>query len=95
MEALKVGIREFREKMASYLLESDVPVAIPAIPLATTFLPDINGWRRSEQPSKKQPLVCSKCLPLKASPRTRFLRTSSADTRRAGRERLAGVLRVI
>ena len=28
MEALKVGIREFREKMASYLLESDVPVAI-------------------------------------------------------------------
>jgi PHD/YefM family antitoxin component YafN of YafNO toxin-antitoxin module len=28
MEALKVGIREFREKLASYLLESDVPVAI-------------------------------------------------------------------
>lgn len=28
MEALKVGIREFREKLANYLLESDVPVAI-------------------------------------------------------------------
>jgi len=28
MGALKVGIREFREKLASYLLESDVPVAI-------------------------------------------------------------------
>jgi PHD/YefM family antitoxin component YafN of YafNO toxin-antitoxin module len=28
MEAVKVGIREFREKLASYLLESDVPVAI-------------------------------------------------------------------
>ena len=28
MEALKVGIHEFREKLASYLLESDVPVAI-------------------------------------------------------------------
>ena len=28
MEALKVGIREFREKLASYLLESEVPVAI-------------------------------------------------------------------
>lgn len=28
MEALKVGIREFREKLASYLLESDVPMAI-------------------------------------------------------------------
>ena len=28
MEALRVGIREFREKLASYLLESDVPVAI-------------------------------------------------------------------
>jgi PHD/YefM family antitoxin component YafN of YafNO toxin-antitoxin module len=28
MEALKVGIREFREKLASFLLESDVPVAI-------------------------------------------------------------------
>ena len=28
MEALKVGIREFREKLTSYLLESDVPVAI-------------------------------------------------------------------
>ena len=28
MTALKVGIREFREKLASYLLESDTPVAI-------------------------------------------------------------------
>ena len=28
METLKVGIREFRDKLASYLLESDVPVAI-------------------------------------------------------------------
>lgn len=28
MQTLKVGIREFREKLASYLLESDVPVAI-------------------------------------------------------------------
>jgi PHD/YefM family antitoxin component YafN of YafNO toxin-antitoxin module len=28
MEAIKVGIREFREKLATYLLESDVPVAI-------------------------------------------------------------------
>jgi len=28
METLKVGIREFREKLASYLLESDAPVAI-------------------------------------------------------------------
>ena len=28
MEAVKVGIREFREKLATYLLESEVPVAI-------------------------------------------------------------------
>lgn len=28
METLKVGIREFREKLASYLLESDKPLAI-------------------------------------------------------------------
>ena len=28
METLKVGIREFRQKLASYLLESEVPVAI-------------------------------------------------------------------
>jgi PHD/YefM family antitoxin component YafN of YafNO toxin-antitoxin module len=28
MEPLKVGIREFREKLAAYLLESDTPVAI-------------------------------------------------------------------
>jgi PHD/YefM family antitoxin component YafN of YafNO toxin-antitoxin module len=28
METLKVGIREFREKLATYLLETDVPVAI-------------------------------------------------------------------
>ena len=28
METLKVGIREFREKLASYLLETEVPVAI-------------------------------------------------------------------
>ena len=28
MEKLKVGIREFREKLATYLLETEVPVAI-------------------------------------------------------------------
>ncbi len=28
MEASKVGIREFRDKLSSYLLESDAPVAI-------------------------------------------------------------------
>lgn len=28
MEAIKVGIREFRAKLARYLLESDAPVAI-------------------------------------------------------------------
>lgn len=28
METLRVGIREFRDKLASYLLESEVPVAI-------------------------------------------------------------------
>lgn len=28
METLKVGIREFRDKLASYLLESDTPLAI-------------------------------------------------------------------
>jgi PHD/YefM family antitoxin component YafN of YafNO toxin-antitoxin module len=28
METVKIGIREFREKLASYLLESDAPVAI-------------------------------------------------------------------
>jgi PHD/YefM family antitoxin component YafN of YafNO toxin-antitoxin module len=28
MEAVSVGIREFRDKLASYLLESDAPVAI-------------------------------------------------------------------
>lgn len=28
METLKVGIREFREKLASFLLETDAPVAI-------------------------------------------------------------------
>ena len=28
MEPVKVGIREFRERLAAYLLESDAPVAI-------------------------------------------------------------------
>ena len=28
MEVVKVGIREFRDKLATYLLESDSPVAI-------------------------------------------------------------------
>ena len=28
MELMKVGIREFRERLAAYLLESDTPVAI-------------------------------------------------------------------
>lgn len=28
MGAIKVGIREFREKLATYVLESDTPVAI-------------------------------------------------------------------
>jgi len=28
METIKVGIREFRDKLATYVLESDAPVAI-------------------------------------------------------------------
>jgi PHD/YefM family antitoxin component YafN of YafNO toxin-antitoxin module len=28
MEALRVGMREFRDKLATYLLETDTPVAI-------------------------------------------------------------------
>jgi PHD/YefM family antitoxin component YafN of YafNO toxin-antitoxin module len=28
MEAVKVGIREFRDKLATYLLESEFPIAI-------------------------------------------------------------------
>ena len=28
MEPVKIGIREFREKLATYVLESDTPVAI-------------------------------------------------------------------
>jgi PHD/YefM family antitoxin component YafN of YafNO toxin-antitoxin module len=28
METVKIGIREFRDKLATYLLESDAPVAI-------------------------------------------------------------------
>jgi PHD/YefM family antitoxin component YafN of YafNO toxin-antitoxin module len=28
METVKIGIREFRDKLASYLLESDAPLAI-------------------------------------------------------------------
>ena len=28
MEAIRVGIREFRDKLANYLLESDAPLAI-------------------------------------------------------------------
>jgi PHD/YefM family antitoxin component YafN of YafNO toxin-antitoxin module len=28
METLKIGIREFRDKLATYLLESEAPVAI-------------------------------------------------------------------
>ena len=28
MEAIRVGIREFRDKLANYLLESDAPVTI-------------------------------------------------------------------
>jgi PHD/YefM family antitoxin component YafN of YafNO toxin-antitoxin module len=28
MEAVKIGIREFRDKLSTYLLESDTPVAI-------------------------------------------------------------------
>ena len=28
MEAVKIGIREFRDNLSSYLLESDTPVAI-------------------------------------------------------------------
>jgi len=28
METIRIGIREFREKLASYVLESDAPIAI-------------------------------------------------------------------
>src|ERR1022692_1145375 len=64
---------------------------VTAIPLATTFLPDINGRRRSEQPLKKPPLICIKCLPPKGFPRTRFLRTSRSGARLRRNDRAQGL----
>lgn len=63
MEALKVGIREFREKSASYLLESDVPVAITRHGDTVGYYVPAQRKRAetSERVSKKPPLVCSKC----------------------------------
>jgi hypothetical protein len=63
METLKVGIREFREKLARYLLETDVPVAI-------TRHGDTIGYyirrvasvaKLSVRHSKKLLFDCSKC----------------------------------
>ena len=61
MEKLKVGIREFREKLATYLLETEVPVAITrhGTRSVTTFRHVASVGRLSH--SKKLLFVYSKC----------------------------------
>jgi len=84
MEALKVGIREFREKMASYLLESDVPVAITR-PGDTVgyYIPARHKRVETERAALKEAASrLQQVLAAEGISETRFLRTSSADTRR-------------
>ena len=80
METLKVGIREFREKLASYLLETEVPVAITrhGIQSVTIFLRVASVARPSVRHSKKLLFVCSKCWLLKEFWKRRFSKTSSS-----------------
>lgn len=49
MEAVKVGMREFRDKLATYLLEAESPVAITR--LRTWKLPGIDGhaWKNFQE----------------------------------------------
>jgi hypothetical protein len=53
METVRVGMREFRDKLATYLLESDAPVAITRH--GDTFQPAANepmpSVRRSRKPA--------------------------------------------
>jgi len=71
MEAFKVGIANFERSWASYLLESDVPVAITRHggTVGYTFLPDINGG--PERAPSKKPLLAAGVLASEGFPRTR------------------------
>ena len=83
-----LGIREFREKLASYLLESDVPVAITrhGDTVGHYIPPDIDERRPSVLCSTKPPLACSNCSLLRGFSKTRSLQTSlgSATSTRIG-----------
>ena len=81
MEALKVGIREFREKSASYLLESDVPVAITRHgDTVGYYVPAQRKRAETERAGLKEAAVslCSKCSLQKVSLRKRSGKTSNA-----------------
>lgn len=56
MGTLKVGIREFREKLASYLLETEETVAAPAAGARRRgdFVENFKRWRRGEQTSRRE-----------------------------------------
>ena len=81
MKAVKVGTREFREKLASYLLESDWPSLATVRRLATTFLPDANAPRRNVRLSKSLHPSCNGPYQHKESPRRKFSRILSAGVR--------------
>jgi hypothetical protein len=63
METLKVGIRELRDKLASHVLETDVPVALTRhrIPLVTTSPHGENARKQTGRRSRKQPLAYDFC----------------------------------
>ena len=80
METLKVGIREFREKLASYLLETEVPVAITRHgDTIGYYIPARSKRSEAERTALKELLfVCSKCWLLKEFWKRRFSKTSSS-----------------
>ena len=83
MEALKVGIREFREKLASYLLESDVPVAITRHgDTVGYYIPARHKRAETERAALKEAASrLQQVLAVKGFPRTRFLQTSRSGAR--------------
>jgi hypothetical protein len=79
METLNVGIREFRDKLASYPLKATCRSRLHAtgIRLATTSRHGENAQKQTGPHSRKRRLAYRRCLRPKESQRTKSSRTSS------------------
>ena len=73
METVKIGVREFRDKLATYLLESEAPLAITrhGDTIGTSSLPGGRAARQREQLSGRLLSGGRRSLQRRVSPKKR------------------------